>query len=136
MRVISDRAPSGFPVPVERVRWTEAGEAAALANGAIGVMPLTDDDWTRGKGGFKLLQYMAAWLPSVASPVGINREIIDDGVTGFLAASDSEWHSALSRLLSDPGLRARVGSAGRKRVSERFEHSRISARLVELLREL
>jgi glycosyltransferase involved in cell wall biosynthesis len=136
LRVICDRAPAGFPVPIDFVRWTESGEAAALGDGGVGVMPLSDDDWTRGKGGFKLLQYMAASLACVASPVGVNREIIDDGVNGFLAGDESGWHSALSRLIEDSELRRRMGSAGRSRVAERFERSLISARLVELFGSL
>ncbi len=99
-------------------------------------MPLNDDAWTRGKGGFKLLQYMAAGLPCVASAVGINSEIVVEGATGFLPATLAEWEEALRQLLSDPERRRRFGQAGRRRVEERYERSIVSRRLVELYRNL
>jgi glycosyltransferase involved in cell wall biosynthesis len=136
LRVVSERPPEDFPIPVDFVRWSEESEAADLAAADVGVMPLTDDDWTRGKGGFKLLQYMAAGLPCVASPVGVNREIVIDGTTGFLAADDSEWESALRSLLADPAQAKRMGEAGRRRVEERYEKSIVSRRLVELYRSV
>ncbi len=97
-------------------------------------MPLSDDDWTRGKGGFKLLQYMAARLPTVASPVGVNREIVAEGETGFLAADSAGWERSLRTLLQHPVRARAMGEAGRRRVEERYERSIASRRLVELYR--
>jgi glycosyltransferase involved in cell wall biosynthesis len=136
LRVISERPPAGFAAPFEFVAWSEESEAAEIAAADIGIMPLTDDDWTRGKGGFKLLQYMAAGLPAVASPVGVNREIVVDNETGLLARGAEDWRACLRTLLADPELRRRMGRAGRRRVEERYERSIVSRRIVELFREL
>lgn len=134
--VISDRKPEAFAAPVELCPWSRETEAEVLAGCGFGIMPLPDDDWTRGKGGFKLLQYMAAGLPTIASPVGINREITVDGDTGFLAATTDEWERAIERLAGDPALGARMGAAGRRRVDERYALPVVGRRLVDLYREL
>ena len=136
LAVVSERAPAAFGAPVDLVRWSRETEAAALAACDVGIMPLEDDDWTRGKGGFKLLQYMAAGLPTVASPVGVNREITVEGETGFLASSPEEWERALARLLGDPELRRRMGRAGRRRVEENYAMPIVSERVVALYRGL
>jgi len=87
---------------------------------AIGVMPLPDTPWTRGKCGYKLIQYMACGLPVIASPVGVNAEIVEHGVNGFLAETDAEWREALVTLLRDPDLRSRMGAAGRQKVEKQY----------------
>jgi hypothetical protein len=130
--IVSERAPASFAAPIELVAWSKETEAAALSGCDVGIMPLDDDDWTRGKGGFKLLQYMAAGLPTVASPVGVNTEITVDGETGYFASTPEEWESRIERLLADPELRRRMGSAGRRRVEERYAMPLVSRRLVEL----
>lgn len=136
LRIVSDRLPGGFSAPLEFARWSSETEAAQLESSDVGIMPLDDDDWTRGKGGFKLLQYMAARLPVVASPVGVNREIVVEGETGFLARGGEEWKASLRRLLADADLRRRMGSAGRRRAEELYERSIVARRIVELLRGL
>ncbi len=100
--------------------WSAAGEAQALAAAHIGVMPLTDDEWSRGKCAFKLLQYMAASLPCVASPVGANTEAVIHGVNGFHARTPEEWEHSLGRLIASPDLRRRFGAAGRERVEAHY----------------
>jgi glycosyltransferase involved in cell wall biosynthesis len=100
--------------------WSEAREAADIRDMDIGIMPLPDTPWMRGKCGYKLIQYMACGLPVVASPVGVNAEIVTHGKTGFLASSPAEWRSALQTLINDPELRARMGQAGRKRVERDY----------------
>ena len=127
LKVLSERPPAALPIPVEFVRWSAESEARELAACDIGLMPLSDDDWTRGKGGFKLLQYMAARLPTVASPVGVNREIVAEGETGFLAADSSGWESVAPD--SAPASRPRAGDGrggaaarrGEIRTVDRFE---------------
>ena len=99
-------------------------------------MPLTDDEWARGKCAFKLLQYMAAALPCVASPVGANTEAVIDGVTGYHARDDREWEQTLERLIVSPGLRARMGAAGLARVEERFSMRAYRANYLALLSRL
>lgn len=102
-------------LPIRWLPWTEDTEVRDLARTDVGIMPLPDTPFTRGKCGFKLIQAMACWKPVVASPVGANCHIVDDGATG-LFARDGEWGSALARLYDDPLLRERLGAAGRDRV--------------------
>jgi glycosyltransferase involved in cell wall biosynthesis len=85
----------------------------------IGVMPLPNDEWTRGKCGFKILQYMALGIPTVGSPVGVNAEIIS-GSNGYLATTNTEWIEALERLIFDRALRKRLGEEGQRTVIERY----------------
>jgi glycosyltransferase involved in cell wall biosynthesis len=120
-------------LPMESQSWTEAGEVAAISACDIGIMPLTDGPFERGKCGYKLIQYMACGLPVVASPVGANCEIVEHGVNGFLADTPEQWREALSALASDPQLRARMGAAGRKRVEERYSLQVTGPELARLL---
>jgi glycosyltransferase involved in cell wall biosynthesis len=101
-------------------QWRAESEVSDLQRFDIGIMPLPDDDWSRGKCGLKLLQCMALGIPVVGSPVGVNAEIVRDGVNGFLAATAEEWVRKLALLVNDPGLRRRVGDAGRRTVEERY----------------
>ena len=91
-------------------------EVGALQNFDIGTMPLPDSEWTRGKGGYKLLQYMAVGIPCVASPVGINSILIKEGVNGYLADSEDQWYKKLEMLIRDRALRESIGFEGRKMV--------------------
>jgi len=102
------------------IPWKEQTEIEDLSKIDIGIMPLTDDIWAKGKCGFKALQYMALQIPAVASPVGVNTEIIDSGVNGFLCSSEEEWFNAIDKLIQDEALRHRMGVAGRKKVIERY----------------
>jgi glycosyltransferase involved in cell wall biosynthesis len=121
---------------MERVVWSEATEAASLAAAQIGVMPLTDDAWSRGKCAFKLLQYMAASLPCVASPVGANREAVIDGVNGFHAAGDLDWERGLERLINSAPLRARLGANGHAHVAQRYSLRAYQTQYLALLARL
>jgi glycosyltransferase involved in cell wall biosynthesis len=120
LRVICSEFPQWGDVAVERVPWSSATEAQSLAGAHIGVMPLTDDAWSRGKCAFKLLQYMAAALPCVASPVGANTEAVLDGINGFHATDVDEWERSLERLIESPRLRAELGTRGRAHVQDRY----------------
>jgi len=113
--------------------WQEETEPEDLARFDIGIMPLADDAYTRGKCGFKLLQYMAVGIPVVASPVGMNREIVEDGISGFLAVDEKDWLEKLGCLCRDRGLRERMGSAGRKRIEEKYSLRRFSVPWLTLL---
>jgi glycosyltransferase involved in cell wall biosynthesis len=124
----------GFPV--ERVPWSAETEAAAIARCDVGVMPLPDEPWERGKCGYKLIQFMAGARPVVASPVGANRDIVIPGKTGFLAAGSAEWVNALGQLHDDPELRRRMGEAGRRRVEELYALQVTAPRFVDLIRRL
>jgi glycosyltransferase involved in cell wall biosynthesis len=122
-------------VPVELAAWSEGGEAAALAGLDAGIMPLSDTPWEHGKCGYKLLQYMAAARPTVASPVGMNVEIITDGVTGFLCRDLEDWARALVRLRDDPAGAARMGHAGRARVETSYALNDAAVTLIGYLRD-
>ena len=121
-------------LPVVHQPWSEAGEGAALAACDIGLMPLPDTPFERGKCGYKLLQYMAAGLPVVASPVGVNVEIVSPDV-GFLAEGSAAWRTALRRLIDDPELRRAMGRAGRQRVEQNYSLESWGPRLPALLRQ-
>lgn len=113
--------------------WDDATELDQLKRFDVGIMPLPDDPWERGKCGFKLIQYMACGLPVVASPVGVNREIVEHGVNGFLAESQEDWVEALRCLRDDPVLRRRMGQAGRNKVEANYSLQVTGPRLAELI---
>ena len=116
------------------VPWSEATEIAAVQAMDIGIMPLPDEPWARGKSGYKLVQYMACGLPVVASPVGVNATIVRDGETGLLATDGGEWRAALTRLIEDSTLRATMGQAGRVRAVEDYSLQAHAPRLIEVMR--
>lgn len=123
-------------VDVEMLPWSESGEVSLLQGCDIGVMPLPDSPWERGKCGYKLIQYMACGLPVVASPVGVNTEIVQSGENGFLAQDEAAWCKALSCLLQDKALRTRMGKAGRKTVEENYCVQRVAPRLIALFQHM
>ena len=132
LRVISDRLPEMPGVPCRLVRWSEEGEGRALAACDVGLAPLPDDAWTRGKGAYRCIQYAAAGLPTVAAPVGANREVVAPGETGLWAGTAEEWYASLVRLAGDPPLRRRLGAAARER-ARRYDRSVVLPRYAELL---
>jgi len=126
-----------FPgVQVESPPWSLASEVELFNTCDIGVYPLPDDDWARGKCGFKAIQFMACGVPVVASPVGVNRDIIEDGVNGFLAATAADWHGKLARLVADAGLRQRMAAAARRTIQERYSLDVNAPRVAGVMRHL
>lgn len=121
---------------VRLVRWQAASEADDLRALDVGLMPLPDDEWSRGKCGMKALQYMALGIPPVVAPVGINATLVADGVSGLHARSTDDWVSALRRLLRAPELRARLGQAARATVERDFSAAVQVPRVATLLRAL
>ncbi|MEN6437693.1 MAG: glycosyltransferase family 4 protein [Syntrophobacter sp.] len=121
-------------VDVEYVSWSEATEVDQIHACQVGVMPLPDTPWERGKCGYKLIQYMGCGLPVVASPVGMNLSLVREGVNGFLASTDEEWAAALEALLRDAPLRERMGSTGRRLVEDKYTVQQTAPRLARLLR--
>ncbi len=109
--------------------WSEETEATDITKFDIGIMPLADNHFERGKCGYKLIQYMACGLPVIASPVGANCEIVEHGVNGFLASTTDEWLSAIHTLIADPALRVRMGSAGRMMVEKKYNTAIVSEKL-------
>ena len=123
-------------VEPEIIQWKESEEVARMTSCDLGIMPLPDEAWARGKCGFKLIQYMACGLPVVASPVGVNREIVEHGVNGFLAETFDEWVVALRALLSNPALRESMGAAGRRKVEREFCLQVTAPRMVNLVQSV
>ncbi|MFY0599360.1 MAG: glycosyltransferase [Cyclobacteriaceae bacterium] len=100
--------------------WNKETEIEDLSQIDIGVMPLEDNEWAKGKCGFKLIQYLSLEIPAVASPVGVNDQIVLDGKTGYLASSPSEWKEKLLSLIEDCELRKQIGIEGRKLIEEKY----------------
>lgn len=119
-------------VPVEEHPWSEDTESALLGTVHVGIMPLEDEPWQRGKCGYKLIQCMACGKPVVASPVGVNTDIVSGGV-GLLANDDDQWLASLRRLAEDSSLRDSMGRAGRMAVERSYSLQVTAPRMVELL---
>jgi len=120
--------------PIEVRPWSEDSEVAEIQLFNIGIMPLPDEPWERGKCGYKLIQYMACGKPVVASPVGVNSLIVHHNVEGMLATTEAEWSKSIRILCDDALLRQRMGVAGRLRVEEVYSLHVTAPRLEQLLR--
>ena len=120
---------------VKSLPWSAATEAGAIRACDIGVMPLFDSDWERGKCAYKLIQYMACGLPTVASAIGANVSVTVDGDTGFVVSGNAQWVAALERLICDPDLRHRLGQAGRQRVEQHYSLQSTALRLGAMLKQ-
>jgi glycosyltransferase involved in cell wall biosynthesis len=121
LRVSGADVPLIIPgVEIENRPWSLADEVALFNTCDVGVYPLADDEWSKGKCGFKAIEFMACGVPVIAAAVGVNRTIVQDGVNGFLAASEDEWVEKLSRLLAEPELRRRFAVAGRRTIEEGY----------------
>lgn len=134
--VVSDIDFSMSGVQVENRRWSEVAEIKDLLDMDIGLMPLPDDEWSRGKCALKAIQYMASGLPVVCSAVGANREVVRDGVDGYLASNDEQWLGALASLMASPDIRRSFGLAARQRALEHFSLAVAAPRMVSLLQGL
>jgi glycosyltransferase involved in cell wall biosynthesis len=113
--------------------WTEASEVADIQSFDVGIMPLPDEPFERGKCGYKLIQYMACGLPVIASPVGVNTHIIEQGRTGFLPSSISDWVQAFTELSRNADMRDAMGRAGRRKVEQEYSLQSAAPRLLEIL---
>ena len=107
-------------LPIKCIPWNEKTEVNEISNFDIGIMPLTNGPWEKGKCGYKLVQYMACGLPVIGSPIGVNSNIIDHGKTGYLASSKNDWTNYIIKLSSDFNLRKNLGYYGRKKVQEQY----------------
>ncbi|WP_366657479.1 glycosyltransferase family 4 protein [Fodinicurvata sp. EGI_FJ10296] len=113
--------------------WFEETEVDMIRQMTVGIMPLSDTPWSRGKCGYKLIQYMACGIPVVAAPVGVNSDIVRHGENGFLASTEDDWRTALRTLLSDPVLCRHMGQAGRHLVERKYTLQIQGPRVAELL---
>jgi glycosyltransferase involved in cell wall biosynthesis len=120
-------------LPVNILPWREETEIQDIQGFDVGIMPLVDEPFERGKCGYKLIQYMACGLPVIASPVGVNRQIVEHGVTGFLAESQDEWRQALVTLRDNPDRRREMGLAGRRKMELEYSLQATAPKLASLL---
>ncbi len=123
-------------VACEHLPWSEATEAAAIARCHAGIMPLPDDEWARGKSGYKLIQYMAMGRPAIGSAIGANRQIIEHGVSGFLPRHDEDWVTQLRCLRDDAALRRSMGATARRRVAENYSLQVTAPQLIAEIRAI
>ena len=135
-RVIASGDPTRLGFEVEFRPWRLETEMEELSQIGIGIAPLPDTPWERGKCGVKILQYMACGIPVVASPTGANTNIVTHGVNGFLAKSAEEWATTLRTLIADPSLREQLGAAGRQTVGKHFTVQRAAETVASVLRDL
>ena len=136
IRVISNRRPDLPGVPVVWQRWSAATEVEDIAAFDVGIMPMPDTEWARGKCALKALQYMAMGVATVASAVGANREVIEHGRNGLLASTDAEWVASLRTLAESAELRARLGRAGRETEETRYSMRSSAAAFAEVVRSV
>ena len=122
--------------PFEFFDWSEDEEITSIQGMDIGIMPLPNEPWARGKCGYKLIQYMACGIPVIASPVGVNSDIVNDGVNGYLACSEHEWEAAIRRLAASRELRGNMGAHGRQKIVNEYSLHVHGPRLAALLREV
>ena len=120
IKVIGDGNYVNKELGIQGLPWRKETEIEELCSFDIGIMPLPDDEWAKGKCGLKGLQYMALAIPTIMSPVGVNTEIIRDGENGFLAAAEEEWISKISALIENSELRDNIGKEGRNTVVSKF----------------
>ncbi len=118
--VIANKNPDLSFKNFQFVKWQKETEAEDLLRMHIGVMPLYDDEISKGKCGFKAIQYMSMGIPALVSPVGVNSEIVNDGINGFFCREEKEWEKRMEELLGDPGLRERMGIAARKKIEQHY----------------
>lgn len=134
-KVVSNKTPDLPEIPVVSKRWSRADEVADLTGFDIGIMPIFADSWTEGKCAFKILQYFAAYLPVVCSPVGANKEVVRERVNGYFASSPEEWRENLEKLLASAEKREEMGRSGRKLVEEKYSLAVMAPQLARILRE-
>lgn len=135
LAVGAGRAATAHPL-LDNLPWSEDAEVSHIHAMTIGIMPLSDTPWARGKCGYKLIQYMACGIPVIASPVGVNADIVEHGVNGFLATTEAEWREAIENLLRDPDLRRRMGAAGRRKAEEQYALQVWGPRVANMLHEV
>jgi len=135
-RVIASGDPTRLGFDVEFRPWRLETEMEELSQIGIGIAPLPDTPWERGKCGVKILQYMACGIPVVASPIGVNTNIVAPGVNGFLAKGTEEWAKMLRTLIAEPGLREKLGADGRETIEKHFTVQHAAAAVAAVLRDL
>ena len=134
--VLGDADYRNSDLQIEGIAWTPQNEVSVLNTFDIGIMPLPDDKWAQGKCACKGLQYMAVEVPTIMSPVGVNKDVVKDGENGFLAISNDEWVDKLSALIESPALREKLGKNGRKTVIDDYSVLSLHERYVGYYKSL
>ncbi len=134
LKIVCDRFPEGLKLPVITKKWSAEEEEADLKSFDIGLMPLSTDLWSQGKCGFKILQYFGVGVPVVCTPVGINKDIVQNGLNGFWAENENQWEECLLRMVREKGLRKEMGLKGRKTVERSYCLEVNAPRILDLLR--
>ena len=134
LRIICDDFPDLQNIPIEKRLWSEDTQVTDLATSDIGLAPLPDNRFTKGKCGFKILQYAAVGLPIVASPVGVNAQYIQQDSNGFLAESASDWVNKICQLIGEPKLRKQMGQSA-KEMAQKFDLKTLGPKLAKLIRQ-
>lgn len=132
--IVGGKRGIGFKNEVVK-EWSEAGEVNLIQQFDIGIMPLQDSPWERGKCGYKLIQYMGCGLPVVGSPVGVNNNIIQHGCNGFKANTQEDWINCLEALITNPALRPKMGQDGRLLIEEQFNTAGAAAKWLQVINE-
>lgn len=136
LHVHSDRVPELADIPLVWHRWSADSEVEELSRFDVGIMPMPENEWARGKSAMKALLYMAMGIPAVCSPVGTNLKVIRHEENGLLARTTEEWLEAVGRLAEDAGLRARLGRAGRETVEQGYSKQHCAALFAGVVREV
>ena len=136
LKIVADFDLPDAGIPTLPIHWSAKTEARELGSSHVGIAPMRDNDWTRGKCALKVIQYMAAGLPVIASPAGMNGEIVKDGESGLLAESRQEWATAIARYVQDPELRALHGAAGQILAQQEYSIESAVARMVEVFQHV
>lgn len=136
IRVIGDKNYTNPELDIKGIAWSKENEVQELSSFDIGIMPLPDDEWSKGKCGLKGLQYMALEIPAIMSPVGVNSEIIQDGINGYLAKNDQEWLEKLSSLIDNAALRETMGKAARQTVIDKYSTDSEKGNYIKYFNEL
>lgn len=130
--IIADQKPDFDLSSLLFIPWSKAAEVRDLMRIDIGIMPLPDDEWAKGKCGFKAIQYMALGIPAVVSPVGVNTQIVDHDRNGFVAATPQEWYAILKKLIEDKALIRQAGASSRQKIIDAYSVSSTASSFISL----
>lgn len=133
LKMVCDHFLESEHVPMMKKSWSSGEEESDLKSFDIGIMPLSDDLWSRGKCGLKILQYYSVGVPVICTPVGVNRDLVEDGVNGFWARNEEEWKKGLLKLIKEEGLRKEMGIKGRKAVERAYSLNVNAPRILDVL---
>ena len=136
LTIICDTFIETRDISLRKILWNYEREIDDLKSLDIGLMPLFDDLWSKGKCGFKIIQYLGVGVPAVCTPVGINRDVIEDNVNGLWANTQDEWIEKLSVLVEDASLREKMGREGRRKIMDEYTVQVCAPKLLEWIKEL